>query len=60
MAEDKQVSIRVYLTEELRNLLKSKAAREGRTMNEAVVEQIENYVADIAKEVVGTKGKDGK
>lgn len=57
MSEDKQVSIRVYLTEELRNLLKSKAAREGRTMNEAVVEQIEDYVADIAKETVNTKGK---
>ena len=60
MAEDKQVSIRVYLTEELRNLLKSKAAREGRTMNEAVVEQIENYVADIAGEAVGSKGKGAK
>lgn len=55
MAEDKQVSIRVYLTEELRNLLKSKAAREGRTMNEAVVELIENYAADIAREVVKPK-----
>ena len=60
MSEDKQVSIRVYLTEELRNLLKSKAAREGRTMNEAVVEQIETYVADIAGEVVWTKGKERK
>ena len=57
MSEEKQVSIRVYLTEELRNLLKSKAAREGRTMNEAVIEQIENYVADIAGEVVGSKSK---
>jgi hypothetical protein len=29
-------------------------------MNEAVVEQIETYVADIAGEVVGTKGKERK
>jgi len=29
-------------------------------MNETVVEQIENYVADIAKEVVSNKGKNGQ
>jgi hypothetical protein len=29
-------------------------------MNEAVVEQIESYVADIAGEAVGSKGKGAK
>ncbi len=55
MSDDKQVSIRIYLSEELRNILKSKAAMEGRTMNEAVVEQIERYVADFTGTAVTKK-----
>jgi hypothetical protein len=41
--KEKQVSIRVYLDESLRNLVKSKAARLGKTLNEAVNELLVEY-----------------
>ena len=44
--EEKQVAFRVLMPESIRNLLKAKAAKEGKTMNEALVELVDEYVED--------------
>jgi predicted HicB family RNase H-like nuclease len=57
MPEDKQVSIRVQLDESLRNRLKGKAALQGKTLNQAVEQLIEEYVADMPEESARTSKK---
>ncbi len=57
MPEDKQVSIRVQLGESLRNRLKGKAALQGKTLNQAVEQLIEEYVADMPEESARTSKK---
>ncbi len=55
MAEEKQVSIRVYLSEDLRNLLKAKSALRGQAVNDAVVGLIEDFVSDLKQNQAKSK-----
>jgi hypothetical protein len=43
---EKQVAFRVLMPESTRNLLKAKAAKEGKTMNDALLELVDEYVED--------------
>lgn len=46
MTEDeKQVTFKLSMPETLRNLLKAKAAKDGKTMNDALVDLVDDYVA---------------
>lgn len=45
MTEDeKQVTFKLSMPETLRNLLKAKAAKDGKTMNDALVDLVDDYV----------------
>lgn len=44
--EEKPVTFRMSMPEETRNLLKAKAAKEGKTMNEALLELVDEYIED--------------
>lgn len=44
--EEKQVAFRMLMPESTRNLLKAKAAKEGKTMNDALLELVDDYVED--------------
>jgi len=45
--KEKQVSIRVQLPEATRNLLKGKAGLQGKSVNDTVLDLIEEYVSDL-------------
>ena len=42
--EEKLVTFRMSMPETIRNLLKAKSAKEGKTMNEALLELVDHYV----------------
>lgn len=42
--EERTVSMRINISESLRNLFKAKAAKDGKTMNEAAIDLIDEYV----------------
>ena len=44
--EQRIVAMRVNIPEGLRNLLKAKSAKQGKSMNEAMIELIDDYVED--------------
>ena len=49
--EEKNVSIRIELPDELRNRFKSVVVREGRTMTDLVVDFIQDYVEEKENEL---------
>ena len=53
MAEDKVISLRIFMPEKLRNEFKSVCARQGKNMSEVVTEFVEIYVKenDYSKQI---------
>jgi len=46
MTQDKLISLRISISEKLRNDFKSVCARQGRNMSEVVTEFVEGYVKE--------------
>lgn len=44
--EEKLVTFKMTMPETARNLLKAKAAKEGKTMNDALLELVDEYIED--------------
>ncbi|MFM6122911.1 MAG: plasmid partition protein ParG [Sphaerospermopsis kisseleviana] len=44
--EDKTISLRIFMSESLRNTFKATCAKQGRNMSEVVTEFVESYVKD--------------
>jgi hypothetical protein len=44
--KEKLVAVRVLMPETTRNLLKSKAAKNGTSMTEVILDFVENYIED--------------
>ena len=44
--EDKIISLRIFMSQDLRNTFKSVCAKEGKNMSEVITEYVKEYVKD--------------
>ncbi|WP_413176459.1 plasmid partition protein ParG [Anabaena azotica] len=53
--EDKTISLRIFMSESLRNTFKAVCAKQGRNMSEVVTEFVESYVTEHDPDYKKTK-----